>query len=183
MRQAAETAQEPDSFPEILLRPVGVIKSQIKEPVWTAGPEQLDWRAKVQRAKANQRLVSEVIINRELESLLDGIEEFSHLLVLYWPHLIPPERRSVTRVHPTGREDFPLVGVFATRSPARPNMILATVVELLEREGNVLRVTGLDAIDGSPVLDIKPHSRDHHDIGKVRIPPWMVEIQKALAEG
>ena len=65
--------------------------------------------------------VSEIAIDAGLEGILDGIEEFSHIMVLYWAHLAPVERRSVRKVHPFGNKDFPLVGVFATHSPVRPN--------------------------------------------------------------
>ena len=75
--------------------------------------------------------------------------------MLFWMHKnvgpIP------TKVHPQGRDDLPLTGIFATRAPHRPNSIGMTIVKLLERDGNSLRVLGLDAIDGSPVIDIKPY--------------------------
>jgi tRNA-Thr(GGU) m(6)t(6)A37 methyltransferase TsaA len=177
-----ENIPEASGFPEMRLRSVGVVRNGIREPSWVAGLQRQDWREKAQRAREDQKRVSEMVIDSDLDGVLDGLEDFSHLLVLYWPHLISPERRFVTRVHPTGREDFPLVGVFATRSPARPNTILATVVKLLEREGNVLRVTGLDAVDGSPVLDIKPYVPCHHDVGEVRMPAWMAEIRKEFTE-
>ena len=76
-----------------------------------------------------------------------------------------------------GNPEYPLVGLFSTCSPARPNPILTTVVRLIEKEGNVLHVTGLDAIDKSPVLDIKPHVREFYPAGEVRIPEWMERIQ------
>lgn len=169
-----------DRVPAIELRPVGIVRSQIKESGWSDPNGAQSWDDKVSKVKADQDLVAELVIDRELQDALDGIEGFSHLLVLYWPHLLPAERRSVLKVHPTGRTDFPLVGVFATRSPARPNMVLTTVVRLLERKGNILRVTGLDAIDGSPLLDIKPYTASHHDSDEIRMPAWMEEIRKAF---
>jgi len=81
-----------------------------------------------------------------------------------------------------GREDFPLLGIFATRSPVRPNPILATIVRLLERKGNVLKVQGIEAINGSPILDIKPQTDDQYDADQRRIPDWIREVHQAFDE-
>src|SRR5690606_1748912 len=97
--------------------------------------------------------ISEIVIDERLVALLDGIEEYSHLMVLYWAHKVPEEGRSLTRVHPMGRSEIPEVGIFSTCSPARPNPVLTTVVRLSRRRENVLEVAGLDAVDGSPVID------------------------------
>ncbi len=76
------------------------------------------------------------------------------------------------KVHPMGRDEFPLVGLFATRTPNRPNRIGKTTVRLLERRGNILRVKGLDALDGSPIIDIKPYiPRD--DLLDAKVPQWI----------
>ena len=93
---------------------------------------------------------------------LDGIEGYSHIFVLYRMHKLDNSLRSTYKMRPRGREGLPLVGVLATRGKARPNTIGLTVVELVERRGNVLTVKGLDAYDGSSILDIKPY--DHYDI-------------------
>lgn len=111
-----------------------------------------------------------------LQDHLDGLEAFSHALILYWMHLSAPEDRSAGRVHPRGRGDLPLVGVFATRSQHRPNPIGLTVVELLEREGTCLTVRGLDALDGSPVLDIKPQMPPPDDQAPARYPEWVRQL-------
>jgi len=74
------------------------------------------------------------------------------------------------------REDLPLVGVFSTRSPARPNPVLATVARLVQRRGNVLRVRGLDAVDGSPVVDIKPLTSGSVDVGEIREAEWVKQL-------
>ncbi len=83
------------------------------------------------------------------------------------------EGRYHPKVHPGGRKDYPLVGVFATRLPARPNPICVTTAELLERKGNVLKVRGLDAVDGSPLVDIKPHLPSYDAPSNVRLPDWV----------
>ena len=80
-----------------------------------------------------------------------------------------------------GNRDFPLVGVFATHSPVCPNSILATVVRLIERRGNVLKVTGLDALDGSPILDIKPY-QPYQEPKDIRVPDWMKKIHDEFTD-
>lgn len=84
-----------------------------------------------------------------------GIERAEKLQILYWMHKLPAEKREILTAHPRGDASRELRGVFALRSPMRPNPIGSTVVELLEVRGHSLLVEGLDALDGSPVLDVK----------------------------
>ena len=138
--------------------PIGYVRSPIKQlkPSEQQGDLENDYWQKVE---------SEVIIHDNLVPALDGIERFSHVVVLWWMHQIPEEqRKNRLKVHPRGRQENPLRGVFATRSPVRPNLIGMTVVQLIERKGTVLRVRGLDALDGSPVIDIKPFSKSYDDL-------------------
>jgi tRNA (adenine37-N6)-methyltransferase len=121
--------------------------------------------------KARSQVVSEPVIDPGLDDVLDGIDEFSHLMVLYWAHRSPASKRSVTRVHPLASKDFPLVGVISTHSPARPNSILVTIVRFISREGNVLKVAGLDAIEGS-----------HYDAKDVRMPDRMRRMHRVFRE-
>ena len=86
---------------------------------------------------------------------LKGIEGSSYLWVLYWFHKISKDKRKVLQVHPGGDLARPKRGIFTTRSPVRPNPIGLTRVEVVKRQGNILIVQGLDAFEGSPVLDIK----------------------------
>jgi tRNA-Thr(GGU) m(6)t(6)A37 methyltransferase TsaA len=102
---------------------------------------------------------SELVLDEKFLSALEGLERFKHLVVIY--HL----DRSAgykDRVHPMGDLSLPKRGVLATRSPCRPNPLGLTVVELLEIRGNRIRVTGLDALSGTPILDIKPYE-EHFD--------------------
>ena len=87
---------------------------------------------------------------------LEGIGGWDQLLVTCWLHLAP---RNILKVHPKGDATKPLSGVFGTRSPARPNPIAVYTVDLLKVDGSRLHVRGIDAVDGTPVLDIKPHVR------------------------
>ena len=80
--------------------------------------------------------------------------------------------------HPRGNAAWPRVGILAQRGKDRPNRIGSTVVRILGREGRVLRVAGLDAVDGSPVLDVKPVFREFLPRGELRQPPWVRELTR-----
>jgi len=170
----------------MMLRPVGIIKNRIEEPFLVAGDAGLEMRGEfdstMNHVREVRQAVSEIVIDQRLAELLEGIEEYSHLIVLYWAHKVPEEGRSLTRVHPMGRRDIPEVGIFSTCSPARPNPVLTTVVRLCGRRENVLEVAGLDAVDGSPVVDIKPYVKDSHPQEGVRVPDWMEQLQKEVRE-
>ncbi|MBN1654039.1 MAG: tRNA (N6-threonylcarbamoyladenosine(37)-N6)-methyltransferase TrmO [Deltaproteobacteria bacterium] len=175
------TAKRPQA---IRLTPVGVVRNGIKRPSLNAVRSNLELAEKMHEIKARQREikrgVSELVISPALKGILEGVEGFSHILVLYWPHLIDPERRKLLKVNPMGRKDLPKRGIFATCSPARPNPILVSAVKLLERKGNILRVRGLEAVDGSPIIDIKPYSRHYYRIEKPTVPEWMAQIHREI---
>jgi tRNA-Thr(GGU) m(6)t(6)A37 methyltransferase TsaA len=166
----------------MIIKAVGFIRNNINKPFLAAGDSGIeiqgefdDIRAKIRKSSQE---TSEIIINRELVGILDGIEQYSHLLVFYWAHKVPEKSRLLTKVHPMGRKEAPLAGIFCTCSPARPNPVLMTVVKLSEVNGNVLKVTGLDAVDGSPVIDIKPYFRESYPQEEVFIPEWMRKLQQ-----
>jgi len=165
----------------ILLRSVGIVSSSLKEPSLVAGSRDLRWRATP--AGESRSVTSEIVINSNLDGILDGIEDFSHILVVYWAHRVPLKGRSLLKAHPMGRKDLPLVGIFATCSPARPNNICIIAVRLLERKGNILKVEGLDAIDGSPIIDIKPYNPSYYAVGDARVADWMEQLYREIAEG
>ena len=101
---------------------------------------------------------------------------------------VPTEERcsegpSPIKIHLMGREDLPLLGVFATRCFDRPNPICATTVRLLERTGSVLLVDGLDAFNGSPILDIKPYVPYLDSATEVKMPEWMSRLAQLLGVG
>ena len=104
------------------VRPVGIVISEIKEPSLVVKMHDLSWRGALDDMKKEESVTSEILIYDDFTGILDGIEDFSHILVLYWAHLVP-EDRAVIKVHPMDRKDFPKVGIFATCSPARPNPI------------------------------------------------------------
>ncbi|MDA8122323.1 MAG: tRNA (N6-threonylcarbamoyladenosine(37)-N6)-methyltransferase TrmO [Deltaproteobacteria bacterium] len=99
---------------------------------------------------------AEIVVDPEYAEALEGLaRRAGKIIVLCW---MDRADRARLKVHPRGQEDRPERGVFSTRSPHRPNPISLHTVELLEVRGNVLRVRGMDAVDGTPVIDIKPHS-------------------------
>lgn len=167
----------------LTIRPVGFVRNEITSSKSGARREDMDLekglKRAVQKAKRIRSLISELHMDPELEGILDGLEDFSHILVLYWAHCISPQSRKLTRVHPMGLKDLPLVGIFATRSPSRPNPVLLTAVRLLERKGNVLKVQGLDAVDGSPIIDIKPYTTSRYSSEEIKISDWMRRIVEA----
>lgn len=115
--------------------------------------------------------ISTIKIYDEYVEGLAGLEDYSHAFVLWYFHEAPPPR---LRVKPWRREDMPEVGIFATRFSPRPNPIALTIVKIVEVDPPKLRVMGLDAWSGSPVLDIKPY--DHLDvINEFRVPDWFEE--------
>ncbi|MDA8178168.1 MAG: tRNA (N6-threonylcarbamoyladenosine(37)-N6)-methyltransferase TrmO [Deltaproteobacteria bacterium] len=145
---------------EFIIRPIGVVRSALKDPA----------DAPKQGALTEQE--AEIVVDPAYLPALGGLErrvapagnavfgDGAHrkdgkIIVMCWMH---GADRGRLRVHPRGQEDRPERGVFSTRSPHRPNPVSLHTVTLLSIEGNVLRVRGMDAIDGTPVVDIKPHS-------------------------
>ena len=148
------------SSSNICLEPVGFVKTE------AVGKEVRD-----------KNVVSQLIFREELTEALEGVEEFSHLFVLFWLHEMSDEGRRIMKVRPRGRRDMPLLGIYATRTPHRPNPIGLTRVKLLKVEGNVVTVQGLDAFDGTPVLDIKPF--DSWDTTEdFKVPAWWMKLAK-----
>ncbi len=141
------------------LKPIGVVVEGLPRP--GEGP----------RPPTRLAVVGVIRVYDEYVEGLRGLEEYSHAIILYWMHEAGEAR---LRLRPWGDERLPEVGVFATRFPSRPNPIGLSVVEILEVDPPLLRVKGLDAWPGSPVLDIKPY--DYYDIVKrPRVPRWFEE--------
>ncbi len=112
-----------------------------------------------------------------LESV-EGLAEFSHLEVVYQFHAVKEESIELGARHPRNRLDWPRVGIFAQRPKMRPNRIGVSRCNLVRVEGRVLTVRRLDAIDGTPVLDVKPYMREFGPIGPVTQPDWATELMK-----
>lgn len=146
-----------DELPGITLKAIGVVRNAIKQPI----------------RRKFKGVVSEIVVDRRLTEALDNLDEFSHIIVIYWMHR--SRRPAPMKVHPRGDPQRSLMGVFATRSPNRPNPIGKATVRLLQRRHNILLVEGLDAIDGTPVLDIKPYIPGYDSVDKAKAPSWVIK--------
>lgn len=122
---------------------------------------------------------SQIIIAEEhgAEALL-GIDSFSHLQIIFQFHLIDKKKYPPGPRHPRSNPKWPMVGIFARRGKNRPNHLGLTTVKLDRVDGRTLWVTGLDALDGSPVIDIKPVMRGFMPVGDIHQPEWAFEIMK-----
>ena len=110
------------------------------------------------------------------EECFDGIEEFSHLEVIFF--FDKSTKTFIGSEHPRENTKYPKVGIFAQRKKDRPNHIGATIVNLLSREGKKLIVKNLDAIDGTPIIDIKPVFEEYLPKGEITQPAWTHDLMK-----
>lgn len=108
-----------------------------------------------------------------------GLEKFSHLEVLFFLHQLPEGQAITGARHPRERLDWPRVGIFAQRGGTRPNRLGLSCCRILRIEGLVIHLEGLDAVDGTPVLDIKPYFREFGPRGSVEQPGWVSEIMRS----
>lgn len=124
-------------------------------------------------------VVSEIIISEKIsvESLL-GIEDFSHLEIIFYFHLADLAKINISASHPRDNKNFPRVGIFAQRKKARPNLLGSSIVKLLSVNGSTLKVSRLDAVDGTPVIDIKPVVREFLPNEEILQPEWETELMK-----
>ncbi|MFC1932486.1 tRNA (N6-threonylcarbamoyladenosine(37)-N6)-methyltransferase TrmO [Chloroflexota bacterium] len=151
-----------NELPTMTLKAIGVVHNKVKQ----MPPGRHDWFVEI---------ISEIIIDSSLTEALDGLEAFSHIIVLYWIHRLVSGELPIKH-HPQSREELPLTGLFATRNPNRPNRIGKTTVRLLQRQGNTLRVKGLDALDGTPVIDIKPYIPGYDSVDDAEFPQWTTKL-------
>lgn len=109
---------------------------------------------------------------------LSGLDAFSHLEVVFQFDQVPAEKIETGARHPRGNKDWPLVGIFAQRGKNRPNRLGVSRCRLSRVDGLDLYVTGLDAVAGTPVLDIKPYMAEFGPLGEVRQPAWSTQIMR-----
>lgn len=141
----------------IKLKILGVAKNKIDKPMLPG------W----------EDVISEIVIDKKFTKGLDGIEDYSHISIVYW---MDQERQCHLKHHPQGREDVPYVGIFACRCPQRPNRIAISTVKLIKRSGNTLTVKGLDIVNGTPILDIKPYTPAYDRVEKATVPAWVNKL-------
>lgn len=141
----------------IKLKPLGKAKNRVSKPMLPG------WK----------NVETEIVIDKKYTKGLDGIEDYSHIAVVYWMN---KEKECHLKHHPQGRTDVPFVGIFACRCPQRPNRIAISTVRLLGRFKNRLKVKGLDIVNDTPILDIKPHALQYDKINEVKIPRWVDKL-------
>lgn len=118
-------------------------------------------------------IISIIRLNEDLsEESIKGIEEFSHLEILFYFHKVSDDKIQYEARHPRNNKEWPEVGIFAQRGKNRPNRLGSTIVELVERKQNELIVKGLDAIQETPVIDIKPVMKEFLPKSEVKQPKW-----------
>jgi tRNA-Thr(GGU) m(6)t(6)A37 methyltransferase TsaA len=144
------------------VRPIGWVRSPISEPVDEG------WAS----------VESSIVIEPEFRPGLRGLAEFSHLIIVTFLHRasFDPARHLVRR--PRGLAEMPEVGIFAQRAKDRPNPLGVTCVPIVAVEEESVRVRGLDAIDGTPVLDIKPYFQQFDSPGSARVPDWVTRLMR-----
>jgi len=150
---------EPEVPRLVRLKPIGVVSSPVTRPLERGWGE----------------VVSTIRVAESVSPGLRGVESFSHLAVLFLMHRARFSDRDLVR-RPRRRRDMPSLGIFAQRASCRPNLLGLTVVRLLARRGPLLEVKGLDALDGSPVLDLKPHVRAFDSPDSPLEPAWVARL-------
>ena len=123
-------------------------------------------------------VVSKIVLVDDISAAaFDGIDAFSHLEIIFHFNQSHPAK-IVFSGHPRGNKEWPYTGIFAQRKKDRPNALGLTVVELVKREGNTIWVKYLDAIDSTPIIDIKPVMKEFLPSSSIRQPQWSVELMK-----
>ncbi len=112
------------------------------------------------------------------EDALAGLEAFSHVEVLFVFDRVDPAKIVSGARHPRNNRDWPAVGIFAQRGKNRPNRLGSTICRVVRRDGRRLIVAELDAIDGTPVVDLKPVMKGFLPRGEVREPGWVPELMR-----
>ncbi len=158
---------------EIKLKPIGIVHVRYSD----------------EEIKSSLKGVEGIVeIFPEYEEGLKGIDGFSHIILIAYLHKVPEEHRKtlIIRFRRFLRfgfklKELPMVGVFASDSPVRPNPIALTIVELIKRKGRILYVKGLDLFDKTPIIDVKPYTPSRI-IENIRLPKWYINFMKKVKE-
>ncbi len=142
---------------EIKVDPIGFVKNNEKE----------------QRFGSFSNEITEIEVDEKFTDALNGIDDYSHVIIVFWMDKV---KDYVITHQPQGNPDVPIVGIFACRCPPRPNPIAMTTVKLIEHKGNKIKVKGLDILDGTPVIDIKPYWPIYDKVKGEIIPDWVNKL-------
>ena len=142
---------------EIKVDPIGFVKNNEKE----------------QRFGSFSNEITEIEVDEKFTDALNGIDDYSHVIIVFWMDKV---KESVITHQPQGNPEVPIVGIFSCRCPQRPNPIAITTVKLIERQGNKIKVKGLDILDGTPIIDIKPYWPIYDKVIGGIIPDWVNKL-------
>jgi tRNA-Thr(GGU) m(6)t(6)A37 methyltransferase TsaA len=160
--QSEEVGEAVGKIRDVVVRPVGWVvggRAEVRDDEW-----------------GEVRAVIRIDGARFSSEALAGLEDFSHLEVVYHFDRVPEEKIETGARHPRGNTDWPKVGIFAQRGKNRPNRIGVSRCRVLRVDGLEMHVEGLDAVDGTPVLDIKPYMTEFGPQGAIRQPEWATAI-------
>jgi len=138
----------------VSLAPIAVVRNTVFDP----------------RPDGWESVKSDLIFREDLHEALEGLDSYSHLIVVFACHLVPDSAK--TQTWQPADTSVPLRGILASRSQLRPNSVGVAVVKLVRRRRNIVRVLGLDAIDGTPVLDVKPYLPAYDSVPDATAPAW-----------
>ena len=147
---------------EVVLKPIATVKNSRTEPIDD------HWETVIAEIELADHIPDEAFEN---------ISDFSHLEIIYYFDKVKPED-IVFSGKPRGNTNYPLVGIFGQRKKDRPNTIGLCTVELLEHKGRTIKVKFLDAIDGTPILDIKPVFKEFEPSKEIIQPNWVSDLMK-----
>ena len=146
----------------ITIQPIGIVHSPVADAV------DEDWG----------KVISAIHVDESLADGLHGLADWSHIIVIFLMH----ETEFIAEEHLTRRprnlDDMPQIGIFAQRARHRPNQIGITAVKVVEVKDNIVRVRGLDAIHGTPVLDIKPYAPIYDGVHNPLVPGWFIRLMQ-----
>ncbi len=146
---------------DIVMQPIGYVKNEVTQRKDTSWGED----------------TSTVVLNDEYKTGLTGLEDFSHAIIIFHLDKAKYEKEKHLQRRPQNRDDMPLVGIFSQRGKDRPNQIGMTSVEIISVTDGTLTVKGLDAIDGTPILDIKPYY-PVYDKKDAKVPEWVDRLME-----
>src|SRR3989344_2709873 len=141
----------------IRFEPIGKARNTAKKPALTG------WK----------NSVTEIVLEKRYSKGLDGIEDYSHVIIVYW---MGQEKECHLKHHPQNREEVPYVGIFACRCPQRPNPIAISTVKIVGRKNNTITVRGLDILNGTPILDIKPYTPTYDFVKNPKVASWVKKL-------
>lgn len=142
---------------EISIKPIGVARNFEKEP----------------RFGSFKDGVTEIEVKAEFTDALNAIEDYSHVMIIYWMDKV--DECSITH-RPQGNPEVPVVGIFSCRCPPRPNPIGVSIVKLVSHRENKIKVQGLDILDGTPIIDIKPYWPVYDQAKDAKVPDWVDKL-------